>query len=138
MYDYLMNLQAGIGHYEQALAAYFTDSGAWMTDAALSLYALFSSLKILAYVSQFQKAARDENGASAISCTTWSLFLASHLTSIGYALACAHDILMAVVFLVNALACVAILGVALANRRSHGAKRRAAHHFAGAEQGRAA
>ena len=63
------------------------------------------------------KAARDSNGASAISYSTWGLFLVSHLATIIYAIIVLSDLIMAAIFFGNSVACLAILLVAMWNRR---------------------
>jgi len=86
---------------------------------ALGLFAALNSIRVLAYIPQIIKAARDKNGASAISFTTWGLFLVSHLTTIAYAIICLGDAITALIFLGNALACSAIVMVTLMSRRRH-------------------
>jgi hypothetical protein len=81
-------------------------------------FAAVNSIRIFAYVPRIMKAARDKNGAAAVSSATWSLFLASHLTTIAYAVLVLGDAVMAVVFLGNAIACVGILVVTSRTCRS--------------------
>jgi hypothetical protein len=103
----------------EALQFYVHAEHRFLERAILSAFTLVNSLRILAYVPQIIKAARDENGASAISCMTWGLFLLSHLTTIAYAAVCLGDLIMAAIFLGNALACSAIVGITLAKRHRH-------------------
>jgi hypothetical protein len=65
------------------------------------------------------KAATDKNGASSISCTTWTLFLLAHLSTVTYALINRSDWGLAACFAINAVCCVAILAVAYWKRRKH-------------------
>lgn len=60
--------------------------------------------------------ARDDGDARAVSCATWSLFAISHLATVAYALVAVEDPIMATVFGINTLACVAILGLTLMKR----------------------
>jgi hypothetical protein len=94
-----------------------------LEEMTLALFATTNSLRILAYLPQMRKAATDENGASAISYTTWSLFLLAHLSTVAYALVNRADWWLALCFAGNALCCVAILTMTYLNRRGH-AKRR--------------
>ena len=107
---------------------YFQINHATLQAAILSLFALVNSVRVLAYIPQIVKTARDQNGASAISYTTWGLFFASHVTTIAYAVVCVGDPLMAVIFFGNALACLAIVAVTYMKRRNffgaYGARRR--------------
>jgi MFS family permease len=85
----------------------------------VGLFAACNSVRVVAYLPQILKAAADKNGASAISYTTWSMFLAAHLSTVAYALINRSDWGLAACFAVNAVCCVAILGVAYWKRRSH-------------------
>lgn len=102
-----------------AIPAYFNHHHAWVPHATLAVFTTINSIRIFAYVPQIVKAVRDTNGASAISFTTWGLFLVSHLATIAYALVCVGDLLMTLIFTGNALACAAILVVTACKRRGH-------------------
>jgi hypothetical protein len=91
----------------------------WIEALVLSTFATVNSIRIFAYVPQIVKVARDRNGASAVSSTTWGLFLASHIATILYAVFVLGDAVMALIFLGNALACVAILGLTAWCRLHH-------------------
>ena len=90
-----------------------------LEEMTLALFATTNSLRILAYIPQMRKAATDRNGASAISYTTWSLFLLAHLSTVAYALVNRADWWLALCFAGNALCCVAILTMTHLNRRGH-------------------
>src|SRR5262245_49434046 len=100
------------------------EPGMRLEEITLALFATSNSLRILAYIPQLRKAATDENGASAISYTTWSLFLLAHLSTVAYALVNRADWWLALCFAGNALCCVAILTMTHLNRRGY-AKRTA-------------
>ena len=103
----------------QAIKRYFDANHQELQTIVLGLFAFVNSVRILAYIPQILKASRDGNGASAISCLTWGLFLASHLTSILYAVVCLGDLLMALIFMGNAFACMVIVAVTLSKQRAH-------------------
>jgi hypothetical protein len=90
-----------------------------LEELTLALFATTNSLRILAYIPQMRKAATDQNGASAISYTTWFLFLLAHLSTVAYALVNRADAWLALCFAGNALCCVAILTTTYLNRRGH-------------------
>src|SRR5262245_57825045 len=90
-----------------------------MEEITLALFAACNSVRVVAYVPQILKAAADKNGASSISCTTWTLFLIAHISTVAYALVNRSDWGLAACFTVNAICCVAILGIAYWKRRSH-------------------
>ncbi|SDL86910.1 hypothetical protein SAMN04488026_112410 [Aliiruegeria lutimaris] len=112
-------LQGEIVIAGQALKLYFDANHQELQAAVLALFAFVNSVRIVAYVPQILKASRDDNGASAISCLTWGLFLASHLTTILYAAICLGDLIMAAIFMGNAFACIVIVAVTLLRRRAH-------------------
>jgi hypothetical protein len=70
-------------------------------------------------VPQIFKAANDNNGASSISCATWTLFLIAHLSTVACALINGSDWGLAACFATNGVCCVAILAVAYWKRRQH-------------------
>lgn len=94
-----------------------------LEEITLALFAACNSVRIFAYVPQIHKAATDTNGASAISGTTWSLFLVAHLSTIAHALVNLSDWWLATCFAGNAACCVAILGIAYWKRRRHGLRK---------------
>ena len=81
-------------------------------DITMAAFATCNSLRIFAYLPQMLKAARDANGASAISFTTWGLFLAANLSTAAYAIVNQSDWWMAGCFVLNALCCFLILTIA--------------------------
>jgi uncharacterized protein with PQ loop repeat len=90
-----------------------------LEDITLALFAACNFIRLFAYLPQIYKAATDKNGASAISYTTWGLFLIAHLSTIAYALVNRSDWWLAICFTGNALCCLAILAVAYRKSVSH-------------------
>ena len=90
-----------------------------LEEVTLGTFATCNSLRIFAYFPQIFKAAGDENGASAISYTTWSLFLLAHLSTVAYAIVNQSDWWLAACFGLNAICCLAIVIVAYGKRRRH-------------------
>jgi hypothetical protein len=95
-----------------------------VTSGELALFAFTAcnTLRVVAYVPQLLKIARDTGGASAISYSTWGLFGVSHLSTVVYALAALGDWRLAFIFTANAAACGAILALTFYKRL------RFAHH----------
>ncbi len=87
-----------------------------LEDITLALFTACNGLRVLAYIPQMRKAATDPHGASAISRTTWSLFLIAHLSTVVYAIVNRADWMLAVCFIANSACCVAILVLAHRNR----------------------
>src|SRR5262245_15650131 len=79
-----------------------------LEEITLGVFAACNSLRIFAYIPQIRKALTDENGASAISCTTWTLFLVAHISTVAYAIVIRSDWGLAACFAVNAVCCLTI------------------------------
>ena len=93
----------------------------WVPVVAFTLFTFMNSIRIFAYVPQLLKVTEDKNGASAISYSTWTLFFLSHLTTVAFAIFYVGDLVMALIFSGNALACLAILLATFVKRRKHAA-----------------
>lgn len=104
-----------------------------LEDITLALFAACNFIRLFAYLPQIYRAATDKNGASAISYTTWGLFLIANLSTIAYALVNRSDWLLAACFAGNSVCCMAILAVAYSKSRSHA---RASHLAATSLPGR--
>ena len=90
-----------------------------LADITLVAFTACNSLRVLAYLPQIWKASTDRDGAKAISFSTWSLFLVSHLTTAAYATVNKGDASLAYMFLINAIGCASILAGAALRRRYH-------------------
>jgi len=88
-------------------------------EVTFTAFTLCNSFRVVAYVPQIARAARDRSGAEAISFGTWGLFLVSHASATAYALVNKQDWTMASVFLGNAFGCGAILLIAAWKRCRH-------------------
>lgn len=93
----------------------------WVPVVVFTLFTFMNSIRIFAYVPQLLKVTEDKNGASAISYSTWTLFFLSHLTTVAFAIFYVGDLVMALIFSGNALACFAILLATFVKRRKHAA-----------------
>jgi hypothetical protein len=90
-----------------------------LEEITLMLFAACNGVRIFAYIPQIRKGAIDQNGASAISYTTWAMFLIAHLSTVAYALINRADPELAACFAGNAVCCLVILAVAYCKRRGH-------------------
>ena len=90
-----------------------------LEDITLALFAACNFIRVFAYIPQIHKAATDVNGASAISCTTWALFLVAHVSTVAYALVNQSEWRLAACFASNALCCIAIMAIAYWKGRCH-------------------
>jgi hypothetical protein len=87
-----------------------------VSELALFAFTACNTLRVVAYLPQILKIARDSGGASAISYSTWALFGASHVSTVAYAVATLHDWRLAFIFTANAAACGAIVALTLYKR----------------------
>jgi uncharacterized protein with PQ loop repeat len=81
------------------------------------LFTLFSSLRIFSYLPQICKVARDRNGASAISYSTWILWTGANAATASYAGVNLRDFYLASVSAVSAICCVMVIALTLLKRR---------------------
>jgi hypothetical protein len=92
-------------------------------EMALLAFTSFNAVRVLAYFPQMAAIVRDTNGATAVSYWTWSLFAASHLSTVAYALVAVRNCQMATVFAINAACCIAIILLTFHKRRRHRSNR---------------
>jgi uncharacterized protein YjiS (DUF1127 family) len=71
-------------------------------------FAACNSARVLAYIPQIVRIAHDQNGSPGVSCLTWAGFAAANFSTVAYALV-ASAWIMAAVFGVNAVFCLAIV-----------------------------
>jgi hypothetical protein len=89
-----------------------------MTFAEITLTAFtgFSGLRLVSYLPQIYKVARDANGASAISYSTWILWTGSHLSTGFYAAINLGDRLLAACSGLYALCCIVVVAITAIKR----------------------
>jgi len=80
-----------------------------LEDVTMAMFATCNSIRVVAYVPQIYKAFAHRQGASAISGTTWGLFLIANVSTVAYAIVDRHDGWLAVCFGLNAICCAAVL-----------------------------
>jgi hypothetical protein len=90
-----------------------------LEELTLMFFMACNSIRIFAYIPQMRTAVIDKNGASAISYTTWSLFLVANASTVAYALVNRADWSLAACFIGNALCCGVILAITFLKRRQY-------------------
>jgi hypothetical protein len=90
-----------------------------LPDFALAAFVLCNGGRIIAYLPQIICAARDRNGATAVSLTTWSLFAIANLSTASYAMTRSGDMTLAWVFSLNAFFCLVIVAITAWKRLHH-------------------
>jgi hypothetical protein len=79
-------------------------------EYSLGAFAVLNSARVIAYFPQAIRIYTDVNGAKAVSIATWSLFSAANLATVTYALTVAEDMLVAIIFSLNTIGCMIIVG----------------------------
>jgi hypothetical protein len=83
----------------------------------LIVFTVTNSVRVVAYLPQIAKIARDNSGAVAVSNATWLLFGFSHLSTVAYAAIVLNDLYMSVLFGANLLCCITIIALTIYKRR---------------------
>jgi hypothetical protein len=84
----------------------------WVTLA----FGLTNALRLVSYVPQIWRVARDRSGAQAISCLTWNLWIAANTSTALYAWVQLHDVALTLVNAGNALCCATVVVITCAKR----------------------
>ncbi len=95
-----------------------------LADYSMTAFALLNGGRVVAYFPQMLRVCRDPHGATAVSLLTWTLFAAANVATVCYALTVSDDRIVAIVFSLNAIGCLAIVGLT-ALKRNHVAGRAA-------------
>jgi hypothetical protein len=90
-----------------------------LTYISFLLFAGFSSLRMVSYLPQIYRVAVDGSGASAISYSTWGLWVGANITTALYAFNNLGDPYLGWVSLVYAGCCIAVILLTMAKRRRY-------------------
>ena len=82
-----------------------------------ALFTGFSALRTVSYLPQILRIARDPNGASAISYSTWIMWTCANISTSLYAFYNLADAYMALISAVYACCCLAVIGLTIVKRR---------------------
>jgi hypothetical protein len=88
-----------------------------LAEISLGTFSAFSGLRLVSYLPQIYRVARDPNGATAISYSTWLMWTGSHLSTGCYAAINLGDRLLAACSALYALCCVVVIMITAAKRR---------------------
>jgi hypothetical protein len=81
------------------------------------LFTAFSGMRVFSYFPQIQKVARDTNGASAISYSTWTMWTGANTATALYATINLGDVYLACVSTLYAGCCLVVIVVTALKRR---------------------
>jgi hypothetical protein len=87
-------------------------------DLVAAAFGLFNVLRLASYFPQLVAVARDQNGATAISFSCWSIWIGANAATAVYAWINLRDVPLAVVSAFNGICCGAVLTLALYKRAS--------------------
>jgi enoyl-CoA hydratase/carnithine racemase len=85
-------------------------------DLVAAAFDLFNVLRLASYFPQLVAVARDQNGATAISFSCWSIWIGANAATAAYAWLNLRDVPLAVVSAFNGICCGAVLTLALYKR----------------------
>jgi hypothetical protein len=89
-----------------------------ITNISMIAFALTNGLRVVGFIPQIVRIHRDPHGAAAVSILTWATFASAHIATVWYALASSGDYLVAAVFALNSVGCLAIVGATALKRQS--------------------
>jgi hypothetical protein len=78
-------------------------------EITLAIFYIFNLLRICAYLPQILRVALDDDGAKAISYTTWSVWIGANGSTAAYALVIIPNWTLFAVNVVNAVGCAAVV-----------------------------
>lgn len=90
-----------------------------LSHIAFLLFATFSALRSFSYLPQIHRVAIDDNGASAISYSTWSLWTGANVATAFYAVVNLHDVYLASVSVIYTVCCVVVIVLTVIKRRRY-------------------
>jgi hypothetical protein len=88
-----------------------------LAEISLAAFSAFSGLRLVSYFPQICRVARDTDGASVISYSTWMLWTGSHLSTGLYAAINLGDRLLAACSGLYALCCITVIVMTAVKRR---------------------
>jgi hypothetical protein len=88
-----------------------------LANLTLTAFSFFNALRIVSYLPQILRVARDAYGATAISYSTWAMWTCANLSTGAYAMVNLQDAWLALVSLVNTAGCLAVILLTAWKRR---------------------
>ena len=83
----------------------------YLPEITLALFSIFNILRLGSYLPQIVRVAMDEEGAKAISYSTWGLWIGANASTAGYAAVNIADMTLFIVSAMNAIGCAVVVGL---------------------------
>lgn len=93
-----------------------------IAEVTLVLFSAFNILRLVSYLPQIVRVARDRHGASAISFASWGMWVGANASTAAYALVNLGDPWLGAINVVNAACCVVVLALTFVKRRRYRAR----------------
>ena len=87
-----------------------------MPEITLAMFSIFNVLRIGSYLPQIIRVAADDEGAKAISYSTWCIWIGVNTTTAAYAIVNITDVVLFLISTLNALGCVTVIGLTAVKR----------------------
>ncbi len=91
----------------------------YLPEFTLALFSVFSILRLGSYLPQIVRVATDNEGAQAISYSTWCLWIGANASTAAYALVNIADTALFIVSCMNAVGCGLVVGLTAIKRHRH-------------------
>jgi hypothetical protein len=88
----------------------------YLPEITLALFSIFNILRLGSYLPQIVRVAMDNEGAKAISFSTWSLWIGANASTAAYAVVNIADMTLFYVSGMNAIGCTVVVGLTALKR----------------------
>lgn len=82
-----------------------------IAEITFAIFALFNTLRLVSYLPQIIRVARDPHGAAAISYTCWVIWIGANASTAAYAAINLGDLWLSAVGSFNAACCTIVVGL---------------------------
>jgi hypothetical protein len=90
-----------------------------LPEITLTLFSIFNVLRLGSYLPQIMRVATDNEGAKAISYSTWGLWIGANASTAAYALVNIADTTLFIISALNAIGCALVVGLTAIKRCQH-------------------
>ena len=91
----------------------------YLPELTLALFSVFNILRLGSYLPQIVRVATDNEGAKAISYSTWCPWIGANASTAAYALVNTADTALFIVSCMNAIGCGLVVGLTAVKRHRH-------------------